>query len=417
MADSLFLQEHAKLEITEKLLSRCSNAREYRFSRLRRERRWAFRELELWEEEEMLLAERELREIEAETPESSEPSVKQSFHVTALSLVAYPDYSGSSPSRQNPAPVLVTGVTLVKEGKVVPLLLMHSIKIKKMPEKPKPETSKPTPHHPPDDPLMDYWIDPLDPLPPPPVLPMSVGVVSSGPPPAPPSNVLDLLSESKGDKSSPPLPALTRLMYGVPLDDFSSSREGVLPEIQRILPLDGGRQLAVSVSCSRRGTEPVTDSHESPHGGLLLYRVLSYSRGVTDVEIDYPIRMVRFSSEEDTIVSMCVLEGAMVEQGSGRYTYTTDVIATVKRGGEVVLYETKRLNEVARYSPRDGEDGYASCASCAQSGHLAVATRGGRVVLLQAKRAPTPDKVEEKTESPQIEDESCELERFSPLSL
>ena len=51
----------------------------------------------------MLLAERELREIEAGALESSEPSAKQSFRVTALSLVAYPDYLGSSSSRQNSA--------------------------------------------------------------------------------------------------------------------------------------------------------------------------------------------------------------------------------------------------------------------------------------------------------------------------
>lgn len=362
----------------------------------------------------MLLAERELREIEAGALESSEPSAQQSFHVTALSLVAYPDYLGSSSSRQNSAPVLVTGVTLVKEEKAVPLLLMHNVKIRKVAEKPKPETSKPTPHHPPNDPLMDYWIDPLDPLPPPPMLPMPGGVAPSGPPPAPPSNMLDVLSESKGDTSSTPLPGLTRFMYGVPLNEFSTSREGLLPKIQHIIPLDGGRQLAVNVSCSGREMEAVDSSHEFPHGGLLLYRVFSYSRGVTDVEIDYPIRMVRFSSEKDTIVSMCILEDTMLERGSGNCTYTTDVIATVKRGGEVVLYETKRLNEVARYSPRDGEDGYASCVYCAQSGHLAVTTRGGRVVLLQAKRTPTPE--EKEAESTQGVDESCELDCFSAIS-
>ena len=33
---------------------------------------------------------------------------------------------------------------------------------------------------------------------------------------------------------------------------------------------------------------------------------------MTDVEIDYPIRTVRFSSEKDVIVSMCILEDAML---------------------------------------------------------------------------------------------------------
>ena len=352
----------------------------------------------------MLLAERELREAEAEAMESSKPPEKQNFHVTALSVVAYPESLSSN--RSSPSPVLVTGVTLVKDGKAVPLLMIHSIRTRRVPEKPKSESSKlkPVPAH--EDSLMDYWMDPMaDPLCAFPPYPLPSMAVSSGPSSAPPSNMLDVLSESKGGDAVTPLPAVAHFMYGVPLSEFSTSSDGLLPEIQHIVPLDGGRRLAVSIGCAGRGVETVNPSCEFPHGGLLLYRVFSYSREVTDIEIDYPIRTVRFSSEKDVIVSMCILEDAMLEQGSGSYSYNTDVIATITRGGEIVLYEIKRLSEVVRYSPKEGEEGYTSCTYCAQSNHLAATTSDGRVVLLHATKTPTP---KEESKTPQVEDENRE---------
>ena len=358
----------------------------------------------------MLLAERELREAEAEAAESSKPSEKQNFHVTALSVLAYPE--GSSSSRSSSSPVLVTGVSLVRDGKAVPLLIIHNIRRRRVPENPKSESSKlkAVPAH--EDSLVDYWdplTDPLYTLPP---YPLPSMPVSSGPTSAPPSNMLDVLSESKGGDAgtAAPLPAVTHFMYGVPLNEFSTSIEGLLPEIQHIVPLDGGRRLAVSIGCAERGVEGVNDSCELPHGGLLLYRVFSYSREVTDVEIDYPIRTVRFSSEKDAIVCMCILEDAMLEQRSGSHSYSTDVIATVTRGGEIVLYEIKRLSEVARFSPKEGEEGYTSCTYCAQSNHLAATTSSGRVVLLHVTKTLPPK--EKESEIPRVVDENRESALF-----
>lgn len=362
----------------------------------------------------MLLAERELREAEAEAAESSKPSEKQNFHVTALSVLAYPE--GSSSSRSSSSPVLVTGVALVRDGKAVPLLIIHNIRRRRVPENPKSESSKLKAVPPHEDTLVDYW-DPLtDPLYTFPPYPLPSMPVPSGPTSAPPSNMLDVLSESKGGDAATaaPLPAVTHFMYGIPLNEFSTSIEGLLPEIQHIVPLDGGRRLAVSIGCAGRGVEAVNDSCELPHGGLLLYRVFSYSREVTDVEIDYPIRTVRFSSEKDVIVSMCILEDAMLEQRSSSHSYNTDVIATVTRGGEIVLYEIKRLSEVARFSPKEGEERYTRCTYCAQSNHLAATTSNGRVVILHVMKTLPPK--EKESETPRVADENRESALFNAKS-
>lgn len=311
-----------------------------------------------------------------------QPCPKQSFHVTALSVVApAKDLAGAAPHSAHPA--LVSAVTVTSGARILSLLLVHSMKPAAAPEKTKTEPSKKL-LPPPDDPLMDYMFD-LDPVvpfslgtqPPPLPLPTIIPPVFAGPP----SNMLDVLGSSKREGTDSRF-ASVHLSCSILLRGFSGKdSQGCWPEIQHIVPLNGGRVLAVSVSCKRLDLGGNTGDCSLPHGGLLLYRVLE-DESATTIETE-PMKTLLFSSEAAIVASMCALAPPRLDGEAEQ----PDHLAVVTQGGSLVVYDTVGLGEVARHSPGEEEDGFITVTYCPVPGQLAAATRGGRVALLSL-RAP-----------------------------
>ena len=307
---------------------------------------------------------------------TAEPALKQNFHITSLSVLSLPGKAASaSPELSLPSPALVSGVTVVTNGRATPLLLIHSIRLTTMPKKGKSQSKAQPPSVPlflSDDPLMDW---PLN---------IDENMTSFHPvhPPQPaPSNMLDVLESTKSDGAVDSLPACAHFDRSITLDDFSGEwSEGALPEILHIVPLNGGKLLAVSVNCRRldSSTGEVATSCESPHGGLLVYSVARDSSGHTTIETE-PVAELRLFSDSETVISMCAAVDGL---GLG-----CDLLAVVTRGGDVVVYETDNLTPVVRHTPGGDEGRYATCITyCPASGHLAIATRQGKVLLLVMER-------------------------------
>ena len=345
--------------------------------------------------------------LESSELQSSQPCPKQSFHITALSVVA-PSEDQAGSAAPGTHPTLVSAVTVISSGRTLPLLLVHGMKSAKAPEKTKSEPSKKF-FPPPDDPLMDYMfdLDPLpqvslglgsQPLPPGPiVIPPSMLPFHSIPhpfAPPPPNIMLDVLGTGKSEETDSRL-ASVHLSCSILLRDFSSASQGPWPEIQHIVPLNGGWMLAVSVTCKRLDFGSDTAHSNLPHGGLLLYKVTKRDSGIT-VEAE-PTKTIVFSSEEATIASMCTL---VCTPDDGKREQP-DLLAVATQGGSLVVYETPSLEEVAKHSPV-GEDRFVTVAHCPSPSQLAAATRGGRVVLLSL-RATEGEKEERQAQESEAE--------------
>ena len=324
----------------------------------------------------------------------SQPYPKQSFHITALSVVALAAEDIASAAPRSAHPALVSAVTVISGGRILPLLLVHSMKSATAPEKSKSEPSKKL-LPPPDDPLMDYMFDleqvVLGSQPPPP-LPTIIPPVLPGPP----NVMLDVLGSGKGEGTDSRF-ASVHLSCCVLLREFSSKdSQGPWPEIQHIVPLDGGRVLAVSISCKRLALGGGTADSNLPHGGLLLYRVLE-NNSATTIEAE-PMEAITFSSEAATVASMCALAPPLDGEGERPHH-----LAVVTQGGSLVVYDTGGLREVVRRPPVE-EDGFVTVTYCPVPGQLAAATRGGRVALLSLRAAAAREE-EGQAQEPEAEGE------------
>ena len=301
----------------------------------------------------------------------SQPVKKQSFHITALSILSprppkeeRPSTSGdtvntgsvaaatgdsgssdsidavakkllsqqtkqsttsttTSPSKQAAAPsplpstssltispALVGAVSVTNGGCCTPTLLVYSIKSNRPIEKGKSEQKVKPPMPPPPDPL-DY--DPWEPIE---LAPSYMGAM----PPSASSSVLDVLADVKSDGNASP--ADLKYLHSIPLDEFSCGTDsGAMPEIREILPLAGGQLFAVLcnisstspllVSSEGEGDEAQAQKGKDPanYGGILLFRTTIEEDGDRlRLRVDgEPIKVIRFSDHGSTVVSMCVI--------------------------------------------------------------------------------------------------------------
>ncbi len=294
-----------------------------------------------------------------------EPAVKRNFHFTALSVFSGPSAKKGAPPL---APVLVSGVTVIRDGRATPTLMLHTIKPSQKKRKSK-SAAKQAPPPPviPDDSLLDWNLD-LD-------VPLSTSIPPLGlPPPLPlplPDSLLDISDSTQPKKD--PLPAVTHMESAVSLKTFTQDlRAGGLPVVQHILPLLGTNLLVASVTC----TKEVDLSSKSVRGGLVRFSTVD-SNGCPDIYIKY-IRTLTFDSEGDVVVSMCEMVGVVPTEGPGQ---PGNVLAVLNQRGEVVLYD-RDLVVLSRYSPEGGHRG-TSVTFCPPLGQLAVATAEGKVLLLR----------------------------------
>lgn len=316
------------------------------------------------------------------TPDTTHPPMKHSFHITSLALVAA--FSEATSDKPSPAahPALITGITTAtQDGRAVPVLLVHAVRSPDPPQKSKNDSSKSKPFPIPTDPILDYFPEFEDQVVPHP----SISVLPTIPPTL--SNTLaDILGDSDETSAHPTL-ANVHLCCSLPLWDLSHEwHEGPLPEVQQILPLNGGRLIAVNVGCARLDSSTVET--KLTYGSLLLYRVVRDTEGNTTVE-PQPAKRLNFSSPADTVVSMCAVEDLFSGHENKELSHSGDLLAVVTKRGSVVLYETDHLTPQAEYTTEGGEEGYRSCICCARSGYLVVSTQRGDIVLLRVQKAPS----------------------------
>ncbi len=327
-------------------------------------------------------------EIEASSPvaEGSEPALKRQFHITALSVFAHvATHERSRPATTHPpSPALVSGVTVIRDNRATPLLLLHSIRSSQPKWKSKSGVKPPPP--PPtlvsdDDPLLDWNLDMEIP---PSILSTSFPPTSL-PPPSAPDSLLDLSETAKSD--SDPLPALMNFETAISLTAFSlECRTGCLPEVQHVVPMSGADLLAVSVTCrTLDGGTSELNSSKSLHGGLMIFTTTGDDSGCVSID-KKPSQELMFFSEGDTIVSMCELAGGVATAPLGD---RGGALAVVNERGEVVVYD-RGLEVVSRYVSDVGGDWRATsvtyCPPLAQLALTATTTSHGKVILLSLGR-------------------------------
>ena len=245
----------------------------------------------------------------AATKQVSSPQAKQST-TSSSSKQAEPSPLPATLSLTI-SPALVGAVSVTNGGRCTPTLLVYSIKSNRPLEKGKSEQKVKPPMPPPPDPL-DY--DPWEPIE---IAPPYMGTMPTS---SSASSVLDVLSETKTDGNTSP--ADLKYLHSIPLDEFSCGADsGTIPEIREILPLAGGQLLAVLCNFSSispllgnsegEGDEAQTQKREDPshYGGILLFRTTLEEDGDRlRLRVDgEPIKVVRFSDCSSTVVSMCVI--------------------------------------------------------------------------------------------------------------
>ena len=238
------------------------------------------------------------------------PQTKQSTTTSASKQATAAPSPLPSTSSLTISPALVGAVSITNGGRCTPTLLVYSIKSNRPIEKGKSEQKVKPPMPPPPDPL-DY--DPWEPIE---LAPSYMGAM----PPSASSSVLDVLADAKSDTNTSP--ADLKYLHSIPLDEFScGANSGAMPEIREILPLAGGQLLAVL--CNISSTSPLLVSSEgergeaqaqkgedpSNYGGILLFRTTIEEDGDRlRLKIDEdPIKVIRFSDHGSAVVSMCVI--------------------------------------------------------------------------------------------------------------
>ena len=308
---------------------------------------------------------------------SSKQASSQSAKQSSSSKSAAPSPSPTPPLVISPA--LISAVSVSHGGRCTPTLLVYSIKSNRPIDKGKSEQKVKPPMPPPPDPL-DY--DPWEPIE---LVPSYMGNM---PATSSTSSVLDVLSETKQDTNTSP--ADLKYLHSIPLDEFSCGTDlGTMPEITDVLPLAGGQLLAVL--CNISSTSPLlagsSEEEEvkeedqaqggepSRYGGLLLFRTTIEEDGDRmRLRVDKePVKVIRFYDHSSTVVSMCVIQSQTeIEERVGEKkqpleaaykeegAQETDILlGTVTRKGDVIVYDCSNLDMNAI--------GHYSCRSDEQS--------------------------------------------------
>ena len=290
-------------------------------------------------------------------------SKKRNFHITALSVVSFPVARlpvGSTVTPEAPTTVLITGMTVFRDGKFVPVLMLHKLAYLIKRGQQKSQKSPPsTVHLPPiPDPLDDYMY-------------MDVSMVT-------PSSSWE--APSKPSTDSPSLPASLGFGQGFVLEgNFGSER---IPEIKQIVPLDGGRLLAIACCVATPVSLFSEDKTDSQITILFLLPLNKNGQISTDsfrrIPTDKPIVCVHAISE-DTLDTPNTIEASSTNPA---------LLAVLFKGGQVAVYDCNEDTPtlVACYDcPTDSSLELVDCVYSPATGHLAVASTEGSVWLLKLK--------------------------------
>ena len=290
-------------------------------------------------------------------------SKKRNFHITALSVVSFPVARlpvGSTVTPEAPTTVLITGMTVFRDGKFVPVLMLHKLAYLMKRGQQKSQKSPPsTVHLPPiPDPLDDYMY-------------MDVSMVT-------PSSSWE--APSKPSTDSPSLPASLGFGQGFVLEGNFGS-EG-MPEIKQIVPLDGGRLLAIACCVATPVSLFSEDKTDSQITILFLLPLNKNGQISTDsfrrIPTDKPIVCVHAISE-DTLDAPNTIEASSTNPA---------LLAVLFKGGQVAVYDCNEDTPtlVACYDcPTDSSLELVDCVYSPATGHLAVASTEGSVWLLKLK--------------------------------
>ena len=371
-------------------------------------------------------------EEQTEQTESSEPvSKKRSVHITSLAVLSVPDKdvsvavssvfkasSGTSKDSPQSTTVLITGITVWRDGNFVPLLVVHRVKLTKSKQK-KQGPKKKVPMPP-----VDYPLEELFELPP------------------EPSSLDDPLYSAPWEAPIEPnsevtdFPATLQYVQSFVLSEHSVfGHSGGQPEIQQIVPLDSGRLLAVTCNMTKnppgffggkKEKECAGQTSPALSGSLFLFTV-------DGVVINF-LQSLPIYDPSRNIVSMCSVEENQTspsqnEEPSPKNKREQSVLlATLLGNGEVVLYDCSKsqLTPVVTFDPSSSEpcldslgssteavEEFVDCAYCPITDHLALATRRGKIVMLKLDRPQNEesgsceDVVDGRQERKSVSDEEC----------
>ena len=372
--------------------------------------------------------------------EQTEPVKKTSVHITSLSVLSVPDKDGSvavtsafkatpgtSKDSSQSSTVLITGITVYRDGNFVPLLVVHRVKHSKQNQK-KQGPKKKTPMPP-----VDYPLEELFEVPPESYTSLDDPLFS-----APWEAPIDSNSEATD------FPATLQYVQSFILSEFSvSSDSGGQPEIQQIIPLDNGRLVAVTCNMSKcppglfggkKGVEEDSDQ-TSPalSGSLFLFKV--ERAACVDITL---LQSIPTHDLTKNIISLCPIEENQTTPSQNekptpkKKKEQSVLLATLLKNGVVVLYDCSmsQLTPVITFDPSSspldhhsaiveadplvssGEE-FVDCVYCPITNHLALATRAGKIIMLKLDRLQNEesgsckDVIDGRQERQSVSDEEC----------
>lgn len=308
------------------------------------------------------------------------------------------------------ATLLIAGITVCRNDQLVPLLVVHCVISFKQKQK-KRKLSKKTSIPPADYPIEEFFELPPEPT-------SLDDPLYSAPWEAP---VVNLNHEESADFS-----ATLHYTQSFALNDFSvSSDSGGQPEIQQIVPLAGGRLLAVSCCMfpvsrglfggEKEGREEPLQESLSMSGGLFLFRVEGTSLNF--------LQSTQTSDPSKISISLCPIEelsATTLQQEKYSTSIDTEkstLLVSLLKSGELILYDCSKSllapilisdpstpTPLVTFDPTCGQPTSAAveprydsssvssssragefvdCVYCPATSHLALATREGRLLMLK----------------------------------
>ena len=303
--------------------------------------------------------------------ETEPVSKKRNFHITALSVVSFPVARLpvlSTVTPEAPTTVLITGITVFRDGKFIPVLMSHKIAYLKKRGQRKSQKPPSTVHLPSlPDPLDDYMY-------------MDVSYVA-------PSSSWE--APSKPSTDSPTLPATLGFGQSFILEgDFGS---GGLPEIKQIIPLNGGKLLAVTCRVSSSVSLFEQDGNNSQTTTVFLLSLNKDGLISADSLRKIPV--------DEAIVCICAVSKDTPDTPSTIESSSNNpaLLAVLFKTGQVTIYDCNEhaLTVVTSYDCPVVADSSLELVDCVYSPatrHLAVASREGRVWLLKLNMQGTRSK-------------------------
>lgn len=301
--------------------------------------------------------------LEDVLPDTDPVSKKRNFHITALSVISLPVARKPVLSKQTPevpTTILITGITVFRDGKFTPMLVLHKV-CQKTRKKQKP-LKAPTSH---------VYVPPLTDMD-----PETLMGNSYIPPPVTAYSNSSWEAPSKVTTDGPDLPATLEHAQSFVLEESVLPETRGIPEITQIIPLNNGQLIAVS--CTLSVSNSLLKKGDAISSASTLFLISLSKNGLFQGSSTCSISL------HEPIVSLCSLSNSTV--ASDEDTNNQFLLAATLKSGKVSVYNCRPSVPklvVSHQCSTEEEEAVVDCVYCPATSLLVIAGRKGRVWTLR----------------------------------